>query len=485
MDNSVFKKAKRSFLWVLSSSVVFQIVNWLMTILVVRILTPTDYGMFGLLMIAMEYLGPLTHCNLSSWYVWKDELSEKEECTVELAIIGFSTFLFIVVFIFAPVFANFFNHNELTNDFRLISTLFLLTGVNQISLMKLEREINFKPTAIINVFLRLFQGVTTLTFAIHGFGYKSLVYSMFITAIIRTGALIKLRPPVLLKQRKLVVFEWSAFKSSFNFGINITLGMFFWIVYSNSDNLIIGKVFGAETLGFYSLAFFFIDLPLSKLNEWIRPVLHPYFSRLKNDKDTLNTIFLRMVFIYLAILGPIFSGILAVADDFVFFVLGKQWQGAVPFLKLLALVGLMRAIADLIAPYLIGIGQPRYDKYYNAAGAILLPVSFYCASILFGIKGIMYVWLFIYPVIPLMMLFFFKKFSGVSLFEYIWNIMPQIISCFLMYLVVLLVNKIILHGEQSLIGFIIQIIAGAISYGFLMIVFFKHRILEARKVFHP
>lgn len=485
MDNSVFEKAKRSFLWVLSSSVVFQVVNWLMTILVVRILTPTDYGMFGLLMIAMVYLGPLTHCNLSSWYVWKDKLSEKDESTVELAIIGLSSFVFLLVFFSAPVFAGFFNHKELTGDFRLISILFLLVGLNKISLMKFEKEINFKPTAILNVCLRLFQGVTTLTFAIQGFGYKSLVYSMLITAIIRTGVLIKLRPPVLFKQHNFFVFERQSFKESWRFGINITLGMFFWIIYSNSDNLIIGKIFGAETLGFYSLAFFFIDLPLSKLNEWIRPVLHPYFSRLKSDKDTLNAVFLRLVFIYLAILAPIFLGILAVADDFVFFVLGEQWQGAVPFLKLLALVGLMRATADLIAPYLIGIGKPQYDKYYNAVGATLLPVSFYGASILFGVKGIIYVWLFVYPVIPLMMLFFFKKFSGVSLSRYIRNILPQIISCCLMYLMVLFVKDIIFNGEASLLGFVMQIVAGVLSYSLLMVIFFKGKLVEAKKVFQP
>ena len=485
MDNSVFEKTKRSFLWVVSSSVVFQVVNWLMTILVVRILTPTDYGMFGLLMIAMEYLGPLTHCNLSSWYVWKDKLSEKEESTVELAIIGLSSFVFLIVFFSAPVFAGFFNHKELTSDFRLISILFLLVGLNKISLMKFEKEINFKPTAILNVSIRLFQGVTTLTFAMQGFGYKSLVYSMLITAIIRTGVLIKLRPPVLFKQHNFFVFERQSFKESWRFGINITLGMFFWIIYSNSDNLIIGKIFGAETLGFYSLAFFFIDLPLSKLNEWIRPILHPYFSRLKSDKNILNAIFLRFVFIYLAILAPIFLGILAVAGDFVFFVLGEQWQGAVPFLRLLALVGLMRSLVDLIAPYLTGIGKPQYNTYYNAVAATLLPVSFYFAAILFDINGIIYVWLFVYPVIPVMMLFFFKKNSGISLAKYISNVWPQIISCCLMYIIVLFVKEIVFKGETDLICFVVQIAFGVLSYLLIMVIFFKNKIIEAKKVFNP
>jgi|MTBAKSStandDraft_2_1061841.scaffolds.fasta_scaffold01518_13 O-antigen/teichoic acid export membrane protein len=454
-----------------------------MTILVVRILTPEDYGMFGLLMIAIEYLGPLTHCNISSWYVWKDLVTEEEERTVELTVLLLSVTIFLIAFVSAPFFANFFNHPELTGDFRIISFLFLLMGLNRMSIMKFEKEINFKPTAILNVCLRFSQGLLTLVFAMIGLGYKSLIYSILIISLIRTAVLVKLQPPVLLSKIQRFNFRTETMKESWLFGMNITMGMFFWILYTNSDNLIIGKMFGAEILGFYSLAFFFIDLPLSKLNEWIRPVLHPYFSRLKGDLKVLNKIFLRFVFIYLAILMPIFIGIAVVADDFVLIVLGEKWVGSIQFLRLLAVVGLMRALADLVPPYLTGLGKPQYDKYYNAMGAAILPVSFFIASTYFGIKGIILVWYFIYPIIPIMMLFFFKKYSGISFYIYLKNVFPQIISSCIMLLVVLIVKFVLFGEEVSILKLLVEITAGAASYSFAMLLFFKANILEAKRIF--
>ena len=83
------------------------------------------------------------------------------------------------------------------------------------------------------------------------------------------------------------------------------------------------------------------------------------------------------------------------------------------------------------------------------------------------------------------MLFFFKKFSGISLSRYIRNILPQIISCCVMYLIVSFFRDIIFNGEASLLGFVMQIIAGVVSYALFMIIFFKGKIIEAKKVFQP
>lgn len=483
MDNSIFEKAKESFFWVLSSSILFQVVNWTMTILVVRILTPEDYGMFGLLMIINAYFGPLTHWNISSWYVWKDKVTEVEERTVEITILIFSFLVFVLVFLSSQYIANFFKQPELVFGFKIISVLFFLGGFNKISLMKFERDIDFKPTSILNVCLRLSQGLMTLSFALFGFGYKSLVFSMLITAIFRSIVLFKLRPPVVLKDMRLFDFKIDTFKESWSYGAHITLGMFLWVIYSNADNLVIGKNFGPEILGYYSLAFFFIDMPLSKLNEWIRPILHPYFSRLKDNMDSLNRVFLRLVFIYMTILMPILLGIIVVAEEFVHFVLGPEWKGAVSFLQLLAIVGLLRAVADLVGPYLVALGYPQYGKYANAIATATMPLSFYFGSLLFGIKGIYFTWFIIYPVVPIFMLYFFVKKSDVSLYRYFSNFLPAVVSCLIMLLFVYIVKCYLIIGESLVYTFIGEIIVGCLVYILSMFLFFKHQILEAKRVF--
>lgn len=482
-NNLIFEKAQKSFLWVISSSIVFQVINWVMTILVMRIITPTDYGIFGILMIGVQYLGPLTHFNISFWYVWKDDITEREEITVECAILMLSLIVFLLTLLSAPLFAKFFNQNELINDFRLLSFIFLTAGISKISLMKFEREINFKPTSILNVVMRLLQGGLTLTLAILGFGYKSLLYSLLFVRSLHAIILLKMRSPVLVRKGITRHFDLTALKTSWTFGFNITMGMFLWVIYSNADNLIIGKVFGAELLGYYSLAFFFIDMPLSKLNEWIRPVLHPFFSRLKVDLDTLNTVFLRFVFFYMVILVPIFFGIIILADEFIYFVLGAKWQGAVRFLKLLAFVGLLRSLSDLIGPYLVALGYPKYGKYANMVAAATMPLSFYVGTLFFDINGIFYTWFFVYPVVPLMMLCFFVKESGIPWYRYLSNILPAIISSSIMLLFIFLFRYSILNGEKSLPGFVGQIIVGSLTYFLSMIFLFKHKLIDAKLIF--
>jgi O-antigen/teichoic acid export membrane protein len=483
IDNNIFAKAKQSFLWVFLSSIVFQIINWCMTILVMRILTPKDYGIFAILMIAVEYLGLLTHFNIGSWYVWKDKITKSEEMTVECSILIISFFIFIASFILAPIYTEFFNIEELTTGFRIISLLFLLGGFSKISLMKFEREMNFRPTAILNVSLRLFRGILTLILAIIGLGYWSLLYGLLATNILKAILLFYLKRPLLFQRPKNSIFEFSTFKESLLFGFNITVGTFFWIIYSSSDNLIIGKFFGAEMLGYYSIAFFFIDLPLSKLNEWVRPILLPYFSRLRENMDILNNVFLRFLFIYMTILVPIFFGLFIMADEFVYFVLGEKWQGAVLFLRVLAFVGLLRSLTDLIQPYLTGLGKPECDKYYNSVGVAIMPLSFYLAQKYFGINGILYAWFFVYPIIPMLMLWFFHKFSGISLKKYIIRIFPALLSGCFMVIIVLFLKYHLFDGEKSVVFFIGQVVIGAAVYSLSMLFLFKKQLIEASHVF--
>lgn len=482
-NNLIFEKAQKSFLWVISSSIVFQVINWVMTILVMRIITPTDYGIFGILMIGVQYLGPLTHFNISFWYVWKDDITEREEITVECAILILSLIVFLLTLLSAPLFAKFFNQNELINDFRLISFIFLITGISKISMMKFEREINFKPISILNVVMRLLQGGLTLTLAILGFGYKSLLYSLLFVRSLHAIILLKMRSPVLVRKGIARHFDLTALKISWTFGFNITMGMFLWVIYSNADNLIIGKVFGVELLGYYSLAFFFIDIPLARLNQWIRPVLHPYFSRLKEDIDTLNIVFLRFVLLYMIILVPIFFGIFILANEFIYFVLGEKWMGAVRFLKLLAFVGLLRSVTDLVQPYLTGLGRPKYDKYCNALAAAVMPLSFYVGSLLFGIDGIFYTWYILYPVVSLLVLYFFVKNSGVSYSMYISNIMPPLIASSMMLVAILFFRHAILGGEITLQGFVSQIVLGVFIYSLSMVIFFKRQVVDVKNLF--
>lgn len=477
-QDNLFLKAKRSIIWIASSSVIFQVINWIITVIAMRILLPDDYGLMAVLLVVTDYLVMLGHLNIASWFVWKDDISELEESTVTLSIYFFSIMVFMLAFIIAPFFADFFHKPDLIAGFRIISFTIIFTGFSRPSEMKFERELNFKPIAIINVTTRLIQGCITITLAFLQFHYLSLLYSLFLTKMIRAAILIYLKPPVLKK-----AFDFNIFKEGLRFGLNITLGTLFWIIYTSSDQVIIGRYFAPEVIGFYAIAMYFIDIPLAKLNETIRPVLHPYFSRLRATPEALNKIILKFNFLFMAALLPIFIGLSLLSKDFVYAILGSKWAGAIFFLKILAFVGILRTLTNLIAPYLIGIGKPELDKRYNAIGMIAMPISFFFLTKYMGINGIVYAWLFLYPVIPILMIIFFVRCSGVSLKAFFKNIISPVTASLIMGAILILSNKLFIEHTPTLFLLVLKVTLGSITYILVFYIFFLEKIRESLRLF--
>jgi O-antigen/teichoic acid export membrane protein len=311
-----------------------------------------------------------------------------------------------------------------------------------------------------------------------GFGFYSLLLSLLIVKMIRSIALNVIRKPVIKFE-----YDLGVLKKAFKFGLNVTLGVLFWLVYTSSDQIIIGKTFDSKTIGFYAIAIYFIDMPLAKLNELIKPVLHPYFSRLRIKKKSLNKVFLRFSLLFTLILLPIFTGIGLIAEDFVYVVLGTKWEGAIYFLKILAFVGIFKSFVNLMPPYFISIGRPELDKLYNAVGMLIMPVSFILLIKLFDVKGVAYTWLIVFPIIPILMIKFFIVNSQVTFKEFFRNFTPSVISTTVMAICLLILNYLYLGRQPNITGLSVKIAVGAAVYLGVLYSLFYDKVKDSLRLF--
>jgi O-antigen/teichoic acid export membrane protein len=182
-----------------------------------------------------------------------------------------------------------------------------------------------------------------------------------------------------------------------DFGFHVAASRVLWYISSSADGLIVGRLLGSTSLGYYSLAFQFSSLPLEKFVTILNEIAFPSFSSVQHEAERLQRHFLKLVNFVALITFPMFVGIFLVADNAVELFLGARWLPVVFPLKVLCLVSCVRAVETINAPVAMAKGQPRVVVFNTLVAALVLPASFYLGARYAGINGVAMAWLVTRP----------------------------------------------------------------------------------------
>jgi PST family polysaccharide transporter len=248
--------------------------------------------------------------------------------------------LFIVI---APLIASFYNEPRLTPLIMVISVNFLISSSSIVQKTILQREMNFRLIAFIEIFAVIIGGSAAVIMALSGFGVWSLIWQILIGSTAATIALwwkSQWRPHL--------SFDRSAVSELFGFSSNLMGFNAFNYWARNADNLLIGRFLGSTDLGIYTKAYSTMLLPLTQVNNVLGRVMFPALSRVQNDKDRVKRIYLRSIAMIALVTFPMMLGLLVVAEDFVLALLGEKWVDVIPVLQILCLVGLIQSIVTTV-----------------------------------------------------------------------------------------------------------------------------------------
>ncbi|MDH3637549.1 MAG: lipopolysaccharide biosynthesis protein [Gammaproteobacteria bacterium] len=449
--------------WTAAARFLGQIIAWVITIYVIRILSPADYGLMAMAIVVNGFLYLINDVGLDAVLIQKRELKEHEIRRVFGVVIAINLLFAVLVFAAAPLLADFFNEPLLVNMVRVLSLQFLFLAFETLPQAKLEREIDFKDRSIVDFVTLLFGSVTTLVLALYGFGVWSLVYGHLANIATRTIGLNIIAPCLCWPN-----FSVRGMGKMLSFGGFVTIDRSLWFVFAESDKFIGGKILGKELLGVYAVANHLASLPINKIAGLINSVTFPAFSRLQTEPKKIGDYLLKGINIMSIVAFPVFLGIACTSYELVSILLGEKWIDAALPLLILGLVMPLRLLSTLLPPVLWGVGRPEVSASNFLVAAMVMPIAFIVGA-QYGVFGLALSWLLVYPVVFAVQLLRTLKVIQLSFGEVLKAISNAGFAALGMFGSVLLMKDYVYGESGELLHLLQLIILGASVYTLILI----------------
>ena len=435
-----------------------QILSWAATLVVARILTPSDYGLMGM---AAVYLGLVTLVNefgLTAAILRHRELTEEQIARVG----GFSIVVGLAIAAIsvavAPMIARFYGEPAVARIIAFLSLNFIFGSLGVLPRSLLARDLAYPRLAMIDGLTNLAQMLTMLCFAIGGFRYMALVFGSLVGSA--CGALLA----VWWRPHKLAwPSSFDTIGGALHVGWHIVVGRLAWYTYNTADFAVVGRVLGKQSLGAYTLGWEIATMPVERISSLVASVTPGVFSAVQHDIAALRRYFLGIVEGLAFLTLPAAAGLALIAGEFVPVVLGSQWLGAIVPLRLLALYGGLRSIDTVTPQVLIYTGNSRQSMWYSVIAACVMPVLFFVGA-RWGVGGVAAVWIVAYPIVvapQYRLAFRVLEMSASSYFKTLW---PAVSSTAIMALAVGLLLAALPHTLAPVIRLVLEVLVGIAVY---------------------
>ena len=443
-----------------------QILSWASTLIVARLLSPTDYGLFGMAMVVQGFLAPIYDLGLGTAIIQRRDLTDDEIARLGgLTMIYSAGFSLLTIALAGPV-ATFYREP----DVRWILTVFALASVvGALQILPravLARRLKFRTIAFLDGVEGLTQTITTHAFALAGFRYRSLVYGAATSAVVTTIIALTVAPHRYALPRRAAKLQDAA-----SYGWHVALSRVGWYIYTNADFAIVGRVLGKAALGAYSFGWTIATIPVDRVGSLVARVIPSVFASIQSDVRGMRRYFLGITEGLAFIVLPLAAGLALTADDFVRVVLGERWSAAIMPLRLLAFYGGFRSLATVLSPILVATGHARRNLYFTLLATAVLPVLFYVGT-RWGPAGVAAAWVVGFPIVSLPMYAYALRLLDASLGAYLRALWPALSATLAMAIAVLVVRLVGTSWPMPA-RFAAEVAVGAVTY--LGVVLLVHR----------
>ena len=377
-SNAQFTSRVRSaVVWRWGTQVAAQIITWTSTFLVVRLLDPTDYGLFAMSQVVVTALAFLNGQSFATSIVQTDRLDDRRLGQVFGMLLMANGLLASVQFLLAPYAAAYFEEPVVAELLRVQAAIFLTIPFIAFPSEWLARQIQFRKQGQANMASALVGAITALFLAWLGWGVWALVYaglSIFVSRAIflMVAAKLWIRP----------IFNPSGAWDLVTYGGTLTLCQLFWIIQSQSDVVIAGRLLPTYDLGLYTQALFLTLIVTGRFIPPINEVALAAYSELNREKKPLGPYFLKTVRMVMMLTAPLYVGLALTSGDAIKVLMGEKWVGLIPIVSGLAVVMPAFALHLICSPVTNAMGRPRVYLTTSIAGAIIMPCAF-----LWGVSG--------------------------------------------------------------------------------------------------
>jgi O-antigen/teichoic acid export membrane protein len=387
MNDRSLKLAGNALIWKSIQMVGVRLIFLLRLVILARLLSPDDFGLMAIAVTAIGFMLSLTDFGLIPALIQGEEVNERQYNVAWTVQLVRSSLVSLVVFAAAPLIAATFNDPRSADIIRVLALRPVLDGLASIKVAELNREMQFRSLAILGFSQALVNTVLAIVLA-PTYGVWALVAGTL------AGSLVYLVISYMVAPHwPRFAIEKGAAEPLLQFGRWIFLTSLVVMAGSYLLRVSIARQLGTADLGLYYLATQIAFLPTEVANEVIEPVAFTLFARLQSDLVKVSLAFRSVLSGMAALLFPACVLIITLAPALVHDVLGPQWAGTVPIIRILTLATMIDLFGEVTAPLFKGLGEPRRVTIVEAAQSLVLVAFILVFAGSFGLIGAAAAWL--------------------------------------------------------------------------------------------
>lgn len=455
MSDSLKSKTVKGVVWSSIERFSTQGVQFLIMIIMARLLTPKDYGLIGMLAIFLAVAQSLIDSGFSQALIRKQDRTDVDNSTVFYFNIVVSSALYLILFIAAPFVADFYNQPELTSVMRVVCLGVILNSLAVVQRALLTVRIDFKTQAKASLSAAVISGCIGIVLAYCGFGVWSLVVQQLLNLSVNTLLLW-----IFSKWRPIAVFSWKSFHELFAFGSKLLASGLLDTLYRNIYPIVIGKLFSASSLGHYTRAQHFSEFPSSNVTGIIQRVTYPILCGIQDETERLEAVYRKFLKLSAFIIFPLMIGMSAVARPFIDIVLGTQWGFCGQLLQIICFAMMWYPIHAINLNLLQVKGRSDLFLRLEIIKKIL-GITVLCITAPFGLVVMCYGQIFNSIVALVINTYYTGKLINVGFIRQMKDLLPTLLLSLTMFGAILLVNGFI---EANIYRLIIGVLVGIIVY---------------------
>lgn len=450
------KKVLSGLFWKVMENGGTQGIQFLVSVLLARMLTPAESGDVMLIMIFITIGNVFVQSGFNTSLIQKYEVDEADYSSAFYMSAAIAGFLYVLLFFSAPFIAEFYRQPVFSPVLRVLSVTLLFGAVTSVQTAAVARNMEFQKLCMASLLAALGSGIIGVFMAAKGFGLWSLVmqqffYSFFLMVVL--FFLVKWRPKLLFSVKKA--------GQLFSYGWKILCSGLIDTVFTNVYGLVIGKLYNSDMMGQYSRGNQFPSLIANNLGAAIQSVMLPAFSACQDDRERMKTMVRRSIVTSSYLVFPMMAGLIAVAEPMVRLLLTDRYLPCVPLLRLLcvAYATWPLHVANLQAINAMGRSEIflklEIVKKLVSVTALLISIPFgiFAMVALRAVTDFICTFINAYPN---------KRLLNYSFAQQWRDVFPSLLLSAVMCAVVYGVQYVI---EGTLLTLVVQILTGILVYG--------------------
>ena len=339
MAEDLKKKTIKGVTWSFVEQFLSKGIGFVIGVILARLLTPEDYGLVGMLGLFLGLSSVFIDGGLASALIQCQNRTEKDYSTVFYINMAMSISLYILLFLFAPLIAKFYEQPLLTKITRILSLSLIIGALSSVSGTMLTIKVDFKTITYISIIKSTLTGIITIVCAYLGMGVWALVIQGLMTALLSslvTIAFVRWFPKT--------GFSKESFHKLFSYGSKLLLARIISNVYENIYSFVIGKRVSPAAVGQYTRAGQYPGLGCGLIIGMINRVAFPILSRIQDDNERLLRVYDKYIQISSFLIFPVAMGICGCARPLVILLLTEKWKECIPLMQILCFSSMLVGI---------------------------------------------------------------------------------------------------------------------------------------------